>query len=207
MKNTQLKALPRASFVCKRFSSISIMLSQDVDFWLTQYIIGVHPSMVTHWKVVSMARPMLSKDVIPEIFRVLSPLLEPGGRKRIFTFIRPVPFLQTYWLIMPDIMICNNYYLISWSKFLSRLVASQTKLVQFVFFEWKLWNWHHMTNFTMALNQNGTLTRNWSICQVLTDTRSCLWERCVPFRWHKALPPPPQSGCCLGLIISLLSNG
>ena len=121
MKNTQLKALPRASFVCKRVSSISIMLSQDVDFWLTQYIIGVHPSMVTHWKVVSMARPMLSKDVIPEIFRVLSPLLEPGGRKRIFTFIRPVPFLQTYWLIVPDIMICNNYYLISWSKFLSRL--------------------------------------------------------------------------------------
>ena len=26
---------------------------------------GVHPSMVTHWKTVSMARTMLSKLVIP----------------------------------------------------------------------------------------------------------------------------------------------
>ena len=34
-------------------------------FFLTQYMIGVHPSMVTHWKVVSMASMMLSKLVIP----------------------------------------------------------------------------------------------------------------------------------------------
>ena len=32
---------------------------------LTQYMMGVHPSMVTHWKVVSMASMMLSKLVIP----------------------------------------------------------------------------------------------------------------------------------------------
>ena len=35
-----------------------------IDF-LTQYMIGVQPSMVTHWKVVSMASMMLSKLVIP----------------------------------------------------------------------------------------------------------------------------------------------
>ena len=33
--------------------------------FLTQYMMGVHPSMVTHWKVVSMASMMLSKLVIP----------------------------------------------------------------------------------------------------------------------------------------------
>ena len=32
---------------------------------LTQYRMGVQPSMVTHWKTVSMARTMLSKLVIP----------------------------------------------------------------------------------------------------------------------------------------------
>ena len=42
-----------------------------------------------------------------------------GAGERIFTFIGPVPLLQTYWLIMPDIMICNNYCLISLSRFLS----------------------------------------------------------------------------------------
>ena len=35
-----------------------------IDF-LTQYMMGVQPSMVTHWKVVSMASMMLSKLVIP----------------------------------------------------------------------------------------------------------------------------------------------
>ena len=32
---------------------------------LTEYKIGVQPSMLTHWKTVNMANPMLSKDVIP----------------------------------------------------------------------------------------------------------------------------------------------
>ena len=30
-------------------------------------MMGVHPSMVTHWKVVSMASMMLSKLVMPEL--------------------------------------------------------------------------------------------------------------------------------------------
>ncbi len=32
---------------------------------LTQYMMEVQPSMVTHWKTVSMAKAMLSKEVIP----------------------------------------------------------------------------------------------------------------------------------------------
>ena len=32
---------------------------------LTQYRIGVHPSIVTHWNTVNMAKTILSKDVIP----------------------------------------------------------------------------------------------------------------------------------------------
>ena len=28
---------------------------------------GVHPSMLTHWKTVNMARPMLSNEVMPKL--------------------------------------------------------------------------------------------------------------------------------------------
>lgn len=41
---------------------------------LTQYKIGVQPSIVMHWKTVNMAKPMLSKDVMP--------LLGPCQRSR-----------------------------------------------------------------------------------------------------------------------------
>ena len=65
MKNTQLKALPRASFVWNKILSC-VRIVATGEWWRhTQYIIGVQPSMVTHWNVVSMARPMLSKEVIP----------------------------------------------------------------------------------------------------------------------------------------------
>ena len=65
MKNTQLKALPRASFVCNKILSC-VRIVATGEWWRhTQYIIGVQPSMVTHWNVVSMASPMLSKEVIP----------------------------------------------------------------------------------------------------------------------------------------------
>ncbi len=45
MKKTQLNAKPMASLV--------------------EYKIGVQPSIDTHWNTVNMARPMLSKDVMP----------------------------------------------------------------------------------------------------------------------------------------------
>ena len=65
MKNTQLKALPRASFVWNKILSC-VRIVATGEWWRhTQYIIGVQPSMVTHWNVVSMASPMLSKEVIP----------------------------------------------------------------------------------------------------------------------------------------------
>ena len=34
---------------------------------LTSYMTSVHPSMVMHWKTVSMARPKLSKLVMPQL--------------------------------------------------------------------------------------------------------------------------------------------
>jgi hypothetical protein len=33
---------------------------------ITQYKIAVHPSIVIHWNTVNMAKPMLSKEVMPK---------------------------------------------------------------------------------------------------------------------------------------------
>ena len=36
-------------------------------YLLTEYRMGVHPSMLTHWNTVNMANPMLSKEVMPKL--------------------------------------------------------------------------------------------------------------------------------------------
>ena len=47
MKNTQLKALPRASLVCKALN-VSMNVTMVVCMNVTQYMMGVQPSIVTH---------------------------------------------------------------------------------------------------------------------------------------------------------------
>ena len=62
MKNAQLNTLPRASLVWGESQCKTLSTWRQ---WPTQYSIGVQPSMVTHWNTVSMARMMLSKEVMP----------------------------------------------------------------------------------------------------------------------------------------------
>lgn len=60
---------------------------------------AVQPSMVMHWKTVSMAKPMLSKDVIPwfgpshfsrHVLRWSSHTLAPYGAKLLLSALHGV---------------------------------------------------------------------------------------------------------------------
>ena len=93
----QLKALPRASLVWK---SKVLVRRHVLVYQPTQYMMGVQPSIVTHWKVVSMARPMLSKEVIPGNGNIY---FQFSLSKTFYcTFIRAFPLLQAYRLIKPE---------------------------------------------------------------------------------------------------------
>ena len=59
------KTKQRHKIKMKQSNTFISSLKMIQVFFLTQYMMGVHPSMVTHWKVVSMASMMLSKLVIP----------------------------------------------------------------------------------------------------------------------------------------------
>ena len=42
-----------------------LMVSVWGGSYSTEYKMGVHPSIVTHWNTVNMAKPILSKEVMP----------------------------------------------------------------------------------------------------------------------------------------------